>query len=123
MRRLTRGIVVMALLSASFSVGAAKKQTANAKNSHAEKGIAAFYGRSMEGHKTACGSTYVPSEMTTAHRTLPCGTKAALAEAEARAGVDRRRQEIVRATVSELEVTARRIRRIGPKWQAVAEKS
>jgi rare lipoprotein A len=29
----------------------------------------------MEGHKTACGGIYVASEMTAAHRTLPCGTK------------------------------------------------
>jgi len=75
MRHLTSGIVVMTLSSASFSVNAAKKQTANAKKLHHEKGIAAFYGQSMEGHKTACGSTYVASEMTAAHRTLPCGTK------------------------------------------------
>src|ERR1700751_372868 len=75
MPRLARGIVVLALSSASFSVNAAKKQTANVHNSYPEKGIAAFYGRSMEGHKTACGSTYVASEMTAAHRTLPCGTK------------------------------------------------
>jgi rare lipoprotein A len=75
MRQLMNGIVVLALSSASLSGNAAKKQTANATSLHAEKGIAAFYGRSMEGHKTACGSTYVASELTTAHRTLPCGTK------------------------------------------------
>jgi len=66
---------VLALSSASLSGNAAKKQTANATSLLAERGIAAFYGRSMEGHKTACGSTYVASELTTAHRTLPCGTK------------------------------------------------
>jgi hypothetical protein len=50
MRRLTRGIVVMALSSASFSVNAAKKQTANAKNSH-ERNRAILrpkYGRSQD---------------------------------------------------------------------------
>jgi rare lipoprotein A len=75
MRQLMNGIVVLALSSASLSGNAAKKQTANATSLLAERGIAAFYGRSMEGHKTACGSTYVASELTTAHRTLPCGTK------------------------------------------------
>ena len=29
----------------------------------------------MEGHKTACGGMYVASELTTAHRSLSCGTK------------------------------------------------
>ena len=75
MQRLTKDTVALALLCAAISVNAATKQTANASNSHAEKGTAAFYGRNMEGHKTACGGTYVPSEMTAAHRTLPCGTK------------------------------------------------
>jgi rare lipoprotein A len=75
MRQLMNGIVVLALSSASLSGNAANKQTANATSLLAERGIAAFYGRSMEGHKTACGSTYLASELTTAHRTLPCGTK------------------------------------------------
>ena len=75
MWHLTRGVVVLVLSSAWFQVTAANKQAANSNNSHAENGIAAFYDRSMEGHKTACGTTYVASELTTAHRTLPCGTK------------------------------------------------
>jgi rare lipoprotein A len=112
MRRLTRGIVVMALLSASFSVGAAKKQTANAKNSHAEKGIAAFYGRSMEGHKTACGSTYVASEMTAAHRTLPCGTKVRI--------TNTKNGRSVEATVNDWGPTSRK--RIVDVSRAVAER-
>src|ERR1700721_575410 len=75
MWHLTRSTVVLALSSVSFSINAANKQTASANNPHAEKGMAAFYGRSMEGHKTACGTTYVATELTTAHRTLPWGTK------------------------------------------------
>jgi len=75
MWHLMRGIVVLALSSAWFPVATANKQAANANNSHTEKGIAAFYGRNMDGHKTARGTTYVASEPTTAHRTLPCGTK------------------------------------------------
>ena len=112
MRRLTRGIVVMALLSASFSVGAAKKQTANAKNSHAEKGIAAFYSRSMEGHRTACGSTYVASEMTAAHRTLPCGTKVRI--------TNTKNGRSVEATVNDWGPTSRK--RIVDVSRAVAER-
>jgi rare lipoprotein A len=70
-----KAIVVLTLLGASLSVNAIAKQRASASSSHIEKGMASFYGRIMEGHKTACGGTYVASEMTTAHRTLPCGTK------------------------------------------------
>jgi peptidoglycan lytic transglycosylase len=40
-----------------------------------ERGHAAFYSQSLEGHKTACGGTYSPSELTAAHRSLPCGSK------------------------------------------------
>jgi rare lipoprotein A len=68
-------IVVLTLLGASLSMNAFEKQRASASSSHIEKGIASFYGRSKEGHKTACGGTYVASKMTAAHRTLPCGTK------------------------------------------------
>ena len=112
MRHLTSGIVVMALSSASFSVNAAKKQTANAKNSHVEKGIAAFYSRSMEGHRTACGSTYVPSEMTTAHRTLPCGTKVRI--------TNTKNGRSVEATVNDWGPTSRK--RIVDVSRAVAER-
>jgi rare lipoprotein A len=111
-RRLTRGILVLALTGASLSVNAAKKQTANAKNSHAEKGIAAFYGRSMEGHKTACGGTYVPSEMTTAHRTLPCGTKVRI--------TNTKNGRSVEATVNDWGPTSRK--RIVDVSRAVAER-
>jgi Lytic transglycolase len=40
-----------------------------------ERGYAAFYGASLEGHKTACGGVYSSAKFTAAHRTLPCGTK------------------------------------------------
>lgn len=40
-----------------------------------ERGYAAFYSPSLEGHKTACGDTYSPAKLTAAHRRLPCGTK------------------------------------------------
>ena len=40
-----------------------------------ERGYAAFYSSSLEGHKTACGGTYSPEKLTAAHPRLPCGTK------------------------------------------------
>jgi rare lipoprotein A len=40
-----------------------------------ERGYAAFYSNSLEGHKTACGGTYSATQLTAAHRKLPCGTK------------------------------------------------
>jgi len=40
-----------------------------------ERGYAAFYSHSLEGHKTACGGTYSGTQLTAAHRKLPCGTK------------------------------------------------
>jgi rare lipoprotein A len=39
-----------------------------------ERGYAAFYSHSLEGHKTACGGTYSSTKLTAAHRKLPCGT-------------------------------------------------
>jgi rare lipoprotein A len=38
-------------------------------------GLASFYASNFDGKTTASGSTYNPSEMTAAHRTLPFGTK------------------------------------------------
>jgi rare lipoprotein A len=40
-----------------------------------ERGYAAFYSSSLEGHKTACGGVYSASKLTAAHRNLPCGTR------------------------------------------------
>jgi rare lipoprotein A len=41
----------------------------------AERGYAAFYSESLEGHKTACGGTYDSTQLTAAHPRLRCGTK------------------------------------------------
>src|SRR5580704_13223240 len=68
-------IVVLTLLGVALTVGTAAKPGASASSSHIQRGLASFYGRDLEGHKTACGGIYVASEMTAAHRTLPCGTK------------------------------------------------
>lgn len=73
--RLMAFLVVLLWLSVSLPLGAAKTQTETSGSSHVEKGLAAFYGKRLQGHKTACGGTYVASDLTTAHRTLPCGTK------------------------------------------------
>jgi len=68
-------IGVLMLLAAALTVNAARKQAASASGSQIQKGVAAFYGRRLEGHRTACGATYAASELTAAHKTLPCGTK------------------------------------------------
>jgi rare lipoprotein A len=73
-RRLA-AIVVLTWLGASLSMNAAPRQTDTRGSKHVETGLAAFYGGRLEGHKTACGGSYAASELTTAHRTLPCGTK------------------------------------------------
>lgn len=41
----------------------------------AQKGHASFYGRNLDGCKTASGETYHSSGFTAAHRKLPFGTK------------------------------------------------
>ena len=46
-----------------------------AEKAEPERGYAAFYNPSLEGHKTACGGTYSSDKFTAAHRKLPCGTK------------------------------------------------
>jgi rare lipoprotein A len=111
MWHLTRGMVVLALSSVSFSINAANKQTASPNNLYAEKGIAAFYGRNMDGHKTACGTTYVATELTTAHRTLPCGTKVRITNTT--------NGKSVEATVNDRGPTSRK--RIVDVSRAVAE--
>ena len=66
------------------SVGARSSQESPEKRSASrpekektapERGYAAFYSQSLEGHKTACGGTYSSTQLTAAHRRLPCGTK------------------------------------------------
>jgi rare lipoprotein A (peptidoglycan hydrolase) len=74
LRALARCIAALAVGTALFSVSAASRQ-ARTTNSRVQKGSAAFYSPTLEGHKTACGGRYVASELTTAHRSLPCGTR------------------------------------------------
>jgi len=71
----TRRLAIVAAAAALVSVRVISQQETRTPNSHAQKGTAAFYSGALEGHKTACGGTYVASELTTAHRSLPCGTK------------------------------------------------
>jgi len=72
--RYLAAIVIVSMVSAPLSINAGENQSGGT-SPQAEKGLAAFYSRRMEGHKTACGGGYHASELTTAHRTLPCGTK------------------------------------------------
>src|SRR5579862_7841454 len=97
--------------SASLSINAAPKQTDAAGSRHVEKGLAAFYGRRLEGYKTACGGTYVASELTTAHRALPCGTKLRI--------TNTKNGKTVEATVNDRGPTSKK--RIVDVSRAVAE--
>ncbi len=86
-RRLVLFMLFLAGLSASARIvspragtqdtgslqGAPQEQSA-AKDD-AERGYAAFYSESLEGHKTACGGTYDSTQLTAAHPKLRCGTK------------------------------------------------
>ncbi len=56
-------------------VSAEGPQSAQPEKHPTERGYAAFYSPSLEGHKTACGGVYSSSKLTAAHPTLPCGTK------------------------------------------------
>jgi rare lipoprotein A len=61
-----------------YSQEPAEKHPANRpakEKAEPERGYAAFYAQSLEGHKTACGGAYSSKQLTAAHRTLPCGTK------------------------------------------------
>jgi rare lipoprotein A len=58
--------------SSSSKTGAGKT---GASKPEPERGYAAFYSSSLEGHKTACGGVYSASKLSAAHRRLPCGTK------------------------------------------------
>src|SRR5580692_1838843 len=106
-----RAVVILTLLGSSVSIDAAGQETASTNISHIERGTAAFYSRSMEGHKTACGTTYVASELTTAHRTLPCGTKVRI--------TNTKNGKSVEATVNDRGPTSRK--RIVDVSRAVAE--
>ena len=74
LRALAKYIAALAVGTALFSVSAASRQE-RTTNSRVQKGKAAFYSRGLEGHKTACGGRYVASELTAAHRSLPCGAR------------------------------------------------
>jgi len=81
-RKTLRFASFLTVLALALSEGTATAQTPNdppAKPStekpQPERGYAAFYSPSLEGHKTACGGTYAPDKLTAAHPRLPCGTK------------------------------------------------
>jgi rare lipoprotein A len=63
------------LSNAQNSPASIERHTKQSAKHEVERGEAAFYSDSLQGHKTACGGTYSPSEMTAAHPTLKCGTK------------------------------------------------
>lgn len=105
-------LAAVALGAAFFSAKAASKQEMRASKPRVQEGIAAFYSRALEGHKTACGGRYVASELTTAHRSLPCGTKVRI--------TNTRNSKSVVATVNDWGPTSPK--RIVDVSRAVAEK-
>jgi rare lipoprotein A len=111
LRALVWCIAALAVGTALFSVSAASRQVCTI-NSRFQKGRAAFYSRALEGHKTACGGKYVASELTTAHRSLPCGTRVRI--------TNTKNGKSVEATVNDWGPTSRN--RIVDVSRAVAEK-
>jgi rare lipoprotein A len=74
LRALATSIAALAVGTALISVSACSSQD-HTTDSCVQTGRAAFYSGVLQGHKTACGGRYDASELTTAHRSLPCGTK------------------------------------------------
>ena len=71
-----RHSAIGALLTVAFAAPASVvPQESPSHPPEPERGYAAFYSPSLEGRKTACGGVYSPSQLTAAHRTLPCGTR------------------------------------------------
>jgi len=60
------------IFSASLALGALAPLAAEAASSC---GIASWYGPGFHGNLTASGERFTPSKLTTAHPTLPFGTK------------------------------------------------
>ena len=108
---LDKCIAALAAGTALFSVSAASREECST-NSRVQKGRAAFYSRALEGHKTACGGRYVASELTAAHRSLPCGTRIRI--------TNTKNGKSVEATVNDWGPTSRN--RILDVSSAVAEK-
>ena len=104
-------MAALAVGTALFSVSAASRQV-RPTNSRVQKGRAAFYSGALEGHKTACGGAYDASKLTTAHRSLPCGTKIRI--------TNMKNGKSVVATVNDWGPTSRN--RIVDVSRAVAEK-
>jgi rare lipoprotein A len=111
LRALARCMAALAVGTALFSVSADSRQE-RTTNSRVQKGRAAFYSPVLEGHKTACGGRYEASELTAAHRSLPCGTRVRI--------TNTKNGKSVEATVNDWGPTTRN--RIVDVSQAVAEK-
>src|SRR5262249_29557651 len=74
MVRLRRALVLV--LSAIAVLAAASPDVALARGKkHHETGVASFYGREWQGHRTASGEPVGPNAFTAAHPTLPFGTR------------------------------------------------
>ncbi len=52
----------------------ARLAAAAARNAFTESGLATWYGRGFQGHRTSSGERFDAAQLTCAHRTLPLGT-------------------------------------------------
>jgi rare lipoprotein A len=104
-------ITALAVGTALLSVAADSRQE-RTTYSRVQQGRAAFYSEVLEGRKTACGGRYISSELTTAHRSLPCGTRVRI--------TNTKNGKSVEATVNDWGPVSRN--RIVDVSRAVAEK-
>ncbi len=68
-------LVVTGIGMAPAAARAAATATTATAVASADSGLAAVYNPKLNGHKTASGERYDKTALTTAHRTLPFGTK------------------------------------------------
>lgn len=58
------------------SKGKTEHRNAKSRSSHkTQQGLASYYGKGVEGNKTANGERFTPTSLTAAHRSLPFGTR------------------------------------------------
>lgn len=72
-RRVARVVALSLIVGAGLTPP--DEACAHARPKPREIGVASFYGREWNGHRTASGERFDPDALTAAHRTLPFGTR------------------------------------------------
>lgn len=67
-------LVIVGLLASCTSSRTVSKGKAAPRGAYTQKGLGSYYANKFAGRATASGTTYRPTEMTAAHKTLPFGT-------------------------------------------------